>query len=70
MVEGGHRARIIKFSDNPDFFQAEAEAFEETSGEENETEALCRAVVSQFEQYIKLNKKIPPEVLVSINQIR
>src|SRR5256714_1683483 len=41
----------------------------ETAGEQQETEALARTVVSQFEQYIKLNKKIPPEVLVSINQI-
>ena len=41
----------------------------ENAGEQQETEALARTVVSQFEQYIKLNKKIPPEVLVSINQI-
>ena len=69
LVEGGQRARIILFADNPDFFQAEAATFDEKSGVESESEALCRAVVSQFEQYIKLNKKIPPEVLISINQI-
>ena len=51
------------------FFQAFAETIGEGSGGRQETEALARTVVSQFEQYIKLNKKIPPEVLVSINQI-
>ena len=69
LVEGGLRARIAKFTDNVEFFQAEADPFDEKTGEESESDALCRAVVSQFEQYIKLNKKIPPEVLISINQI-
>src|SRR6266851_4038706 len=69
LVEGGQRARIVHFADNEAFFQAYAEALEEKLGEEQELEALARTVVSQFEQYIKLNKKIPPEVLVSINQI-
>ena len=69
LVEGGQRARIVKFSDNPEFFQAYAEVSEDRPGDERELDALARTVVSQFEQYIKLNKKIPPEVLVSINQI-
>ncbi|MBW7849672.1 MAG: endopeptidase La [Rhodospirillales bacterium] len=69
LVEGGNRARIRGFTDNQAFFQAYAEAIEERPGESQEVEALSRSVVSQFEQYIKLNKKIPPEVLVSINQI-
>ncbi|HLZ67789.1 MAG TPA: endopeptidase La [Aliidongia sp.] len=69
LVEGGQRARIVRFSDNPDFFQAYAELIEEKSGQGSELEALARTAVAQFEQYIKLNKKIPPEVLVSINQI-
>ncbi len=69
LVEGGHRAAIVRVADNEEFFQAHAKVIEETVGETQEIEALCRAVVSQFEQYIKLNKKIPPEVLVSINQI-
>jgi ATP-dependent Lon protease len=69
LVEGGQRARIVKFTENSLFFQAVAEIIPENSGEQQETEALARTVVSQFEQYIKLNKKIPPEVLVSINQI-
>ena len=69
LVEGGERARIAKFAENPDFFQAYAEVLEDRLGDDRELEALARTVVSQFEQYIKLNKKIPPEVLVSINQI-
>ncbi|MFZ5789068.1 MAG: endopeptidase La [Pseudomonadota bacterium] len=69
LVEGGRRARILKYSDNDAFFEAYAEALEEEAGEAKEVEALARTVVSQFEQYIKLNKKVPPEVLVSINQI-
>ena len=69
LVEGGHRARITKFTDNPNFFQAQAEIIEEDAGDDGELEALSRTVIAQFEQYIKLNKKIPPEVLVSINQI-
>ncbi|MBI1208278.1 MAG: endopeptidase La [Azospirillum sp.] len=69
LVEGGQRAAITKFTDNEEFFQAYADLIDEKIGETQELEALSRAVVSQFEQYIKLNKKIPPEVLVSINQI-
>ncbi len=69
LVEGGQRARIVRFAENEAFFQAYAEALEEKLGEQQELEALARTAVSQFEQYIKLNKKIPPEVLVSINQI-
>jgi ATP-dependent Lon protease len=69
LVEGGQRARITRFAENDAFFQAYADGIGEKSGEPQEMAALARTVVSQFEQYIKLNKKIPPEVLVSINQI-
>ncbi len=69
LVEGGQRGRITRYTDNPDFFQAEAVLLNEQEDEAQELEALSRSVVTQFEQYIKLNKKIPPEVLVSINQI-
>jgi ATP-dependent Lon protease len=69
LVEGGQRARIVKFTDLQEFFQAYAEVVEDSDGDDREIEALARTVTSQFEQYIKLNKKIPPEVLVSINQI-
>ena len=69
LVEGGQRARILRFAENEAFFQAFAEPIEEQAGDKQELEALARTAVAQFEQYIKLNKKIPPEVLVSINQI-
>ncbi|MGE5548853.1 MAG: LON peptidase substrate-binding domain-containing protein, partial [Solirubrobacterales bacterium] len=69
LVEGGRRAKITGFTDNTAFFQAYADVMDEREGEQQELEALSRSVVSQFEQYIKLNKKIPPEVLVSVNQI-
>src|SRR5215212_9212336 len=69
LVEGGQRARLVRFAENEAFFQAHAEAIAEKPGTHQEIEALARTVVAQFEQYIKLNKKIPPEVLVSINQI-
>jgi len=69
LVEGVQRAKISRYMDNPDFFQVEAELLEEPVVEDEDVEALSRSVVTQFEQYIKLNKKIPPEVLVSINQI-
>jgi ATP-dependent Lon protease len=69
LVEGGQRARITRFAENEAFFQAFAEGIGEKSGDAQEMAALARTVVTQFEQYIKLNKKIPPEVLVSINQI-
>ncbi len=69
LVEGGERARIARFSENEDFFEAYADVIPEQPSEGKEQEALARSAVSQFEQYIKLNRKIPPEVLVSINQI-
>lgn len=69
LVEGGKRAKINNFTDREDFFEADVDLIEENDPEDQELEALSRSVVAQFEQYIKLNKKIPPEVLVSINQI-
>src|ERR1700753_1448340 len=69
LVEGGQRARIQRFTDHEAFFQAEASLIHDQVGDKQEVEALARTAVAQFEQYIKLNKKIPPEVLVSINQI-
>jgi ATP-dependent Lon protease len=69
LVEGGGRASIIDFTENEEFFQAYAEVLPENESDEKESQALARSVVTQFEQYIKLNRKIPPEVLVSINQI-
>jgi ATP-dependent Lon protease len=69
LVEGSRRAKVAAFKDNPEYFEATAELLDEPMGTSKEVEALARTVVSQFENYIKLNKKIAPEVLVSINQI-
>lgn len=69
LVEGARRARITSFKETGPFFEAFVEPLPERLGETKELEALSRTVVSQFEQYIKLNKKIAPEVLVSLNQV-
>ena len=69
LVEGGWRARIRSFAENPEFFRAAAETVPEEAADSPDAPALVRTVVSQFEQYMKLNKKIPPEVMVSLNQI-
>ncbi|MEQ8344796.1 MAG: endopeptidase La [Sneathiellaceae bacterium] len=69
LVEGGRRARLLRYTETEAFFQAEAEGIDDKDGDARELEALCRSVISQFEQYVKLNRKIPPEVLVSLNQI-
>jgi ATP-dependent Lon protease len=69
LVEGGQRACISRYEETENFFQAYAEVMADAEGDDRELDALSRTAVSQFEQYIKLNKKIPPEVLVSINQI-
>jgi ATP-dependent Lon protease len=69
LVEGSQRAKIVRYTENEEFFQAEAELLDDVVDDGKDLEALSRSVVTQFEQYIKLNKKIPPEVLVSLNQI-
>ena len=69
LVEGGRRARIAGFKETEAFFEAQVEPLPDREVEAKELEALGRTVISQFEQYIKLNKKIAPEVLVSLNQI-
>jgi len=69
LVEGKQRAAVLKFTRQDVFYEAEVSAIEEDGGEAHEAEALSRAVVEQFENYVKLNKKIPPEALASIPQI-
>ena len=69
LVEGTRRAVISKYTDNENYFEAEIEPVEESVGAENEIEALARSVVSQFESYVKLNKKISPEVLGTTSHI-
>ena len=69
LVEGKTRAEVQNYLDNDEFFEAEIEEKAVVGLDGTEIEALCRSVVGQFEQYLKLNKKIPSEALVSVNQI-
>jgi ATP-dependent Lon protease len=69
LVEGGKRAKIVGFKETEAFFEAVVEPMPDTGTDRKDIETLGRSVVTQFEQYIKLNKKIAPEVLVSLNQI-
>ncbi|OGQ45101.1 MAG: endopeptidase La [Deltaproteobacteria bacterium RIFCSPLOWO2_02_FULL_46_8] len=69
LIEGKKRARIQQFVSNPNFFMVEAEAIDETMDKTIEIEALMRGVKSTFEQYVKLNKRIPPEMLASVATI-
>jgi ATP-dependent Lon protease len=69
LVEGFSRARILNFHEKTEFFQAEIEVLGSDSGSEIELVALSRSVISEFENYVKLNKKISPEVVASVSQI-
>ena len=69
LVEGKRRAQIVDYVRTEDFYEAEAGEVEESNLDEEELEGLIRSVVTQFEQYVKLNKKIPPETVVHANQI-
>jgi len=69
LVEGASRARITHFTDNDAYFEAEAEVLEDAMGSEVEVEALARSVVTEFDNYVKLNKKISPEVIGAVTQI-
>ena len=69
LVEGRSRAAVLKFTDQEAFYEAEIAAIAEDQGEPHEAEALSRALIDQFENYVKLNKKVPPEALAAIPQI-
>ena len=69
LVEGKSRAQVKGFTARSDFFQAEIEHIPDSGGEARETEALMRTVKTNFEQYIKLNKKVPAEKLAAVVQI-
>lgn len=69
LVEGVARAKVDKYTNTDTCLEVDATAYEDTSASSNELESLARAVMTQFEDYVKLNKKIPPEVIVSIGQI-
>ncbi len=70
LVEGISRADVRDLRDNGECFEADVVLPTETLEPNEETEALKRSVVSQFDQYVKLNKKVVPEVMVTVGQIQ
>src|SRR5512147_130063 len=69
LVEGKKRARVLRYVDQSDYFLVEAEEIEEVCPKTTEIEALTRSINSTFEHYVKLNKKIPPEMIMSVASI-
>src|SRR6267143_1050994 len=69
LVEGAERARVVKYSDRTDYYEAEATVLADEMGEKVEAEAMARSVVNEFENYVKLNKKVSPEVVGVVQQI-
>ena len=69
LVEGLHRVRVSDFVETEECFLAKAEKIADPIENDSETEALMRTVFTQFDQYVKLNKKIPPEILTSLATI-
>ena len=69
LVEGVCRAKVIEWTQNTAFFEAQISALPSQFGNEAEVEALMRSVQEQFENYVRLNKRIGPEVLVAVTQI-
>lgn len=69
LVEGGKRAKIISFMPGETYFTAQVSLLPSEPMDEREAEVLSRSVLNQFDQYVKLNKKVPPEVLTSLSGI-
>ncbi|MBT9498705.1 MAG: LON peptidase substrate-binding domain-containing protein, partial [Zoogloea sp.] len=69
LVEGVQRARVVSVEDLRTLFVAKAQPLPPVEAPNNEVEAMRRAIISQFDQYVKLNKKIPPEILSSLSGI-
>src|SRR6266496_1096099 len=69
LVEGVERAKILKYTDRAEYYEADATTFQDATGERVEAEALARSVVTEFEGYVKLNKKVSPEVVGVVQQI-
>src|SRR6267143_6322653 len=69
LVEGTQRAKVVKYTDCSEYYEAEAVALGDTMGERVEAEAFARAATTEFESYVKLNKKMPPEVVAVVQQI-
>ena len=69
LVEGAQRAKVLKYTDRSEYYEAEAVALGDTMGERVEAEALARSATTEFESYVKLNKKVPPEAVGLVQQI-
>ncbi|WP_262028944.1 endopeptidase La [Microvirga sp. Mcv34] len=69
LVEGASRAQVKAYTRTDEYYEAEAEALPDSLGDQVEAEALARSVVSEFENYVKLNKKVSPEVVTAVTQI-
>jgi ATP-dependent Lon protease len=69
LVEGVQRARVIQFEDLGHMYAAETEALEPEPIPAREGEVLSRSLLNQFDQYVKLNKKVPPEIISSLSSI-
>ena len=69
LVEGNSRAKAKKFNDRKQYVEADAEIVADTDDDPVEIEALARSVVTEFEGYVKLNKKVSPEVVTAVTQI-
>jgi ATP-dependent Lon protease len=69
LVEGAQRARVLKYTDRSEYYEAEAVVLGDTTGERIEAEALARSITTEFESYVKLNKKLSPEVVGVVRQI-
>ncbi len=69
LVEGSRRARIVNVVDDGSYFSGQAAMIPPDAADNHEIEAMRRATLAQFDQYVKLNKKIPPEVLTSLSGI-
>ena len=69
LLEGAQRAKVLKYTDRSEYYEAEAVALGDTMGERVKAEALARSVTNEFESYVKLNKKVPSEVVGVVQQI-
>ena len=69
LVEGATRAKVLKYTDRNDYYEADASPVVDDMGDRVEAEAMARSVVTEFENYVKLNKKVSPEVVGVIQQI-
>jgi ATP-dependent Lon protease len=69
LVEGAARAKVERYTDRADYYEAAAVVLADSAGEQVEAEALARSVVNEFENYVKLNKKVSPEVVGVVQQI-